>query len=290
MLRPKCLSFLSAICYQLPTKLISTKCSVMKYNYYPGCTLKAKGAQLEQYAFAAADKLGFELKEQQDWQCCGAVYPMGKDEIATRLSSIRALADAKADDGKLVTLCSACHHVIKRVNYDMKHDPEINKKANAYMELPEKYNGETDVIHYLELLRDEIGFDKIKEQVVKPLTGQKIAAYYGCMLLRPASVMQFDDAENPTIIEDFIRALGGEPVLYSYRNDCCGGYITLSEKKLACEMVNNIMQSAQAAGAQMIISACPLCNYNLENNCSEEYKMPVYYFTQILAEALGVKE
>ena len=241
--------------------------------------MKTKGAHLEKYAFAAAAKLGFELQEQKDWQCCGAVYPMGKDEIATRLSSVRALADAKADDGKLVTLCSACHHVIKRVNYDMQHDKEINQKVNAYLELPVKYNGETDVIHYLELLRDEIGFDNIKAKVVNPLTGQKIGAYYGCMLLRPATVMQFDDAENPTILEDFIKALGGEPVVYSYRNDCCGGYITMSEKDVAKEMVNNIMTSAKAGGAEMLISACPLCNYNLENNSSGPNKLPVQYFT-----------
>lgn len=262
----------------------------MKYNYYPGCTLKTKGAQLEKYAFAAAKKLDFVLQEQKDWQCCGAVYPMAKDEIATRLSSVRALAEAKDIDGKLVTLCSACHHVIKRVNYDMKQDKEINKKVNAYLELPTKYSGETNVIHYLELLRDEIGFENIKAKVVNSLNGKKIGAYYGCMLLRPAEVMQFDDPENPTIMEDFISALGGTPVKYTYRNDCCGGYITLSEKALAVEMVDNIMTSAKAAGAEMLISACPLCNYNLEHNCRAENKVPVYYFTQILAEALGVKE
>ena len=141
----------------------------------------------------------------------------------------------------------------------------------------------------MEVLRDVVGFDKIKEKVVNPLKGRKIGAYYGCMLLRPSTTMQFDDPENPTIIEDFIKALGATPVVYPMRNECCGGYISLKEKKMASNMVDQIMASASYKGAEELITACPLCMYNLRNNGTKE-GLPVTYFTELLAEALGIKE
>lgn len=260
----------------------------MKYSYYPGCTLRTKARTLDAYARASALALGFELEEIENWQCCGGVYPLGTDEIATKLSSVRALNEAKEKGQDLVTLCSACHHVIKRVNDDMKHVEDIRTRANQYMQLQEPYQGETTVLHYLEVLRDRIGFDVLKEKVVKPFLGKKIGAYYGCLLLRPGKIMGFDDPENPSIMEEFIRAIGGEPVIYPYRNECCGGYISLKEKEMSQNMCGKIQDSAAGFGAELLITACPLCMYNLNNHGSG--KIPVYYFTELLAEALGVKE
>ena len=260
----------------------------MKYSYFPGCTLRTKARDLDAYARVSARALGFELEEIDNWQCCGGVYPLGSDEIATKLSSVRALNEAKEKGQDLVTLCSACHHVIKRVNDDMKNVEDIRTRANNYMKLAEPYEGEAEVLHFLEVLRDRIGFDELKKKVVNPLTGKKIGAYYGCLLLRPGKIMAFDNPENPTIIEDFIRAIGAEPVVYPYRNECCGGYISLKEKDMSKNMCNNIMDSAAGFGAEMLITACPLCLYNL--NKSGNGKLPVHYFTELLAEALGVKE
>ena len=260
----------------------------MKYSYYPGCTLRTKAKDLDAYARASAKALGFELEEIENWQCCGGVYTLGSDEIAPKLSSVRALNEAKEKGQDLVTLCSACHHVIKRVNDDMRNVEDIRTRANNYMQLDEPYAGETNVLHYLEVLRDRVGFDELKKKVVNPLKGRKIGAYYGCLLLRPSTVLAFDDPENPQIIEDFIRAIGAEPVVYPYRNECCGGYISLKEKEMSGRMSCNIVDSAAGAGAEMLITACPLCMYNL--NKSGSGKIPVYYFTELLAEALGVKE
>lgn len=260
----------------------------MKYSYFPGCTLRTKARDLDAYARVSARALGFELEEIDNWQCCGGVYPLGSDEIATKLSSVRALNQAKEKGQDLVTLCSACHHVIKRVNDDMKNVEDIRTRANNYMKLEEPYAGETEVLHFLEVLRDRVGFDELKKKVVSPLKGKKIGAYYGCLLLRPGKIMAFDNPENPTIIEDFIRAIGAEPVVYPYRNECCGGYISLKEKDMSKNMCNNIMDSAAVFGAEMLITACPLCLYNL--NKSGNGKLPVHYFTELLAEALGVKE
>ncbi len=259
----------------------------MVFSYFPGCTLKTKGKALDISARACAQALGFQLAELPDWQCCGAVYPQATDEIATRLSSVRALVSARDQQQELVTLCSACHHVIKRVNVDMQRNEDIRSRVNRYLNLELPYEGETQVLHYLEVLRDRIGFDKLAAAVKKPLTGQKIGAYYGCMLLRPSKDMQMDDPENPTILEDFIRALGAEPVYYAQRNECCGGYQTLENKGQAQKRATAVVDNAAACGAQMLITACPLCLYNLTQNA--ENPLPVLYFTELLAQALGLE-
>ena len=260
----------------------------MKLSYYPGCTLKTKAKELDKYGRKSAEALGITLEEIENWQCCGGAFTSSTDEIATKLSSVRALVEAKAKGQDLVTLCSACHNVIKRTNAAMKNDADFAMKANNYMKLDTPYNGETNVIHYLEMLRDTVGFDELAKKVVNPLKGKKIAAYYGCLLLRPGKVMAMDNPENPTIIEDFIKAIGATPVVYPYRNECCGGYITLEDKTIATKKSNKVLHSAKVAGAEMIITACPLCLYNLQKNGTED--LPVVYFTELLAEALGVKE
>ncbi len=259
----------------------------MKVSYFPGCTLKTKAKDLDKYARKCAEVLGVTLEEIDAWQCCGGVFTTSNDEIATKLSSVRALTEASQKGQPLVSVCSACHNVLKQTNYAMQNDENFNFKVNQYVK-PDSYNGEAEVIHYLELLRDKVGFDAIKEKVVNPLTGKKIAAYYGCLLLRPGKVMAMDDVENPTIMEDLIRALGAEPVIYAYRNECCGGYITLESKDLAKAKSNKVCDNAIEKGAEQIVTACPLCKYNLQKNSNGE--IPVVYITELLAEALGVKE
>ncbi len=260
----------------------------MKVSYFPGCTLKTKAKILDVYARKCAEILGVTLEEIENWQCCGGVFTTSNDEIATKLSSVRALMSAKEKNQPLVSVCSACHNVLKQTNAQIKDEVNgISRAVNNYI-APEEYHGETEVIHYLELLRDVIGFDKIKEKVVNPLSGKKIAAYYGCLLLRPGKVLAMDDVENPTIMEDFIRAIGAEPVIYSYRNECCGGYIALESKDLAKAKSSRVIDNAKKNGAEVIVTACPLCKYNLEKN--GESDVPVVYLTELLATALGVKE
>ncbi len=260
----------------------------MKVSYFPGCTLRTKAKDLDNYARISAEALGITLEEPENWQCCGGVYSTAKDEIASKLSSVRALKDAAAKEQILVTMCSACHNVIKQTNNAMQTDADFASKVNNYMAEENDYNGEARVMHFLELLRDEVGFDKLREKVVNPLKGRKIAAYYGCLLLRPGKVMAMDDAENPTIIEDFIRALGAEPVVYPMRNECCGGYAVLEDKTIAEKKSNAVLASAERAGADCVTTACPLCKYNLEHN--GKGNIPCVYFTQLLCEALGLME
>ncbi len=258
----------------------------MKIAYYPGCTLKNKAQDLDRCAIESAAALGYELCEIENWQCCGGAYTSAKDEIATKLPSVRALANGRDNGGKVLTVCSACYNVLKQTNHEFSVNPDFDLRVNNYLKPDYEYHGEADVIHYLELLRDEVGFDNLAKKVVKPLTGKKIAAYYGCLLLRPSNVLAFDSPENPEIMENFIRALGAEPVIYSMRNECCGGYITLEDRNQAKKRSTAVTESAKEMGADFMITACPLCQYNLTKNSSDP--IPVRYFTEVLAEALGL--
>ena len=260
----------------------------MKVSYFPGCTLKNKAQELDLYARASARSLGVELEELETWQCCGGVFTTASDEIATKLSSVRALSAAAQLGQSLVTVCSACHNVIKQTNAAMRTDETFASRVNNYIAPDPAYHGETKVLHFLELLRDEIGWDAVRAAVKNPLTGKKIGAYYGCLLLRPNTVMAMDDPENPQILEDFIRAIGAEPVIYAMRNECCGGYMTLEDPALSEKKSRKVLESAANHGAQILVTACPLCRYNLEKN--GDGGVPIVYFTELLAEALGVKE
>ena len=256
----------------------------MKYLYYPGCTLKNKAKDLDTYARQSALKLGFELTEVDEFQCCGGVFTTANDEIATKLASVRALKAAKKAGVPLLTVCSACHNVIKQTNHAMKNDPEFADKVNRYINDGDDYHGETEVYHYLEVLRDKVGFDKIKEKANDTFKGKKTGAYYGCLLLRPSSVMGFDDAENPKIMENLIAACGGTPVIYGERNECCGGYVTLEDPGFSKKRSVSVYESAENAGAEALVTACPLCRYNLIKNGAD---IPVLYFTELLYKALS---
>lgn len=258
----------------------------MKISYYPGCTLKNKARALDKYAVESAAALGYEFEEIDKWQCCGGAYTSAKDEIATKLPAVRALANGRDNGGRVVTVCSACYNVLAQTNNEFKVNPDFDMRVNNYLAPDFEYHGEGEVIHYLELLRDEIGFDRVAKAVKNPFKGKKIAAYYGCLLLRPSSVLKFDDPENPKIMEDFIRALGGEPVVYSMRNECCGGYITLEDKNAARKRSSAVVSSAKDMGADFMVTACPLCLYNLTKNSDDP--LPVKYFTEVLADALGL--
>lgn len=262
----------------------------MNYSYFPGCTLKNKAKELDAYARACAKVLGFDLNELPEWQCCGGVYPLSKSEVAPRLPSVRALAASRDAETELVTLCSACYNVLKQVNDDMTNDENVIMKANNYLSEDNiSYHGETKVLHYLEVLRDVIGWDNVKKAVKNPLKDKKIGAYYGCLMLRPGKILQLDDPENPQILEDFIKAIGATPVIYAERNECCGAYGGLSDESITKNRTVKILANAEDMGAEMLITSCPLCKYNLIKNKNES-KLDVIYFTELLAEALGVKE
>jgi len=264
----------------------------MNYPYFPGCTLYTKGKSFDDAGKAAGEKLGFSLDELETWTCCGATFPLAEDNDIALASPTRVLAKGRAAGDTLVTLCAVCHNVLKRTNHVMQTNEERRAKVTDFIE--ETYAGDLNVLHYLEVLRDQIGFETLAEKVTKPLQGLKVAPYYGCLLLRPTAVMQMDDPDNPSIFEALLKALGAEPVDYPMKAECCGAFQVVHSDAMATRCSQEIIASARARGAQLLVTACPLCQFNLEDRQAEMAKteqgfkgLPVLYFTQLLDLALG---
>lgn len=270
----------------------------MKIAYFPGCTLKTTAKSFEDSAIAAAGALGIEMQELPSWYCCGTVYSLASDDLMRQLGAIRTLIQVqKNGDSRVTTLCAMCYNTLKRANKLVQDDKEKLDKINNFMyEEETKYGAGVGVVHLLELLRDEIGYDKLASLVKKPLSGLKVAPYYGCLLLRPEGI-GLDALEEPKIIEGLLKALGAEVVKYPYGTECCGSYHTVQDSDLVVERARAILGSAVARGADAVVLSCPLCEFNLDarqKEAAEKFpdfqKVPVLYFTQLLALALGLDQ
>ncbi len=265
----------------------------MDYLYFPGCTLYTKAKNLDQTARDCSLLLGFELKEMKNWTCCGATFPLAKDNLMALLPPARILANAREQGETLTTLCAVCFNVIKRTNRLILDDGEKRDKLNTFME--KNYQGDLRIAHYLELLKKDIGFPRLKEKLKKPLSGLKVAAYYGCMLLRPFGEMGFDDKERPTLFEEFVEALGAEAVPFPLKIECCGSFQSVGAPEVATECAYRILGSAVKNGAELLVSTCPMCTFNIDNKQADikaKYsgfkEVPVLYFTQLLGIAMGL--
>jgi len=267
----------------------------MKLLYYPGCTLKTSAKNLEKSAFAIMEALGYEMVEMEDWNCCGVVASLTDDDLMHHLAPLRSLIHVE-DQGedKVVTLCDMCCNTLKQTNLRVKENPDDLETLNLFMDKENDYNGTVNVIHFLEFLRDEIGFNVIKKKVKRPLKGIKIMPYYGCMLLRPREVA-IDDAEEPTILGDLISALGAEVVDNPFKIECCGSYHTVENKELVSKRAHRITTFATERDSDAMVLSCPLCRFNLDARGKEAEKIfkgyrqiPVYYYTQLIAIALGL--
>jgi len=212
------------------------------------------------------------------------------DNLMTKAGPNRILARATQEDHTLVTLCAGCYNVLKRTGLHAKLASSSQQSINTFNE--DVYNGGVDVIHFLEILRDRIGFDAVEKAVNVPFNGLPVGAYYGCLLLRPSSEMKFDDPNRPSILENLLSRLGCTPIDYAARTDCCGSYLSVSSTENIQPVSGAIIRSARSSGAKLLAVSCPLCKYNLEssqaNSSSEEF-LPIVYFTQLLGLALGLK-
>ncbi|MEA2103581.1 MAG: CoB--CoM heterodisulfide reductase iron-sulfur subunit B family protein [Candidatus Cloacimonadota bacterium] len=275
---------------------------LMKIPYFPGCTLKDQAKNFERSALDSAKILGIEFVEIPKWICCGTVESLTSDDDMHHIAPMRNFIRVEEmnsqkivdNEYRMLTLCSMCFNTLKRSNqFINNNDQETLKKLNDFMYLEEDYQGKVEVIHFFELLR-EIGFEKVAQKVNVPLKSLKIAPYYGCMLLRPPDI-GIDDAENPSIIEEFISSIGADPVDFNSKHRCCGSYHTISKVQIVINSAKKIITDARNHGADAIITSCPLCAFNLDSRQKEikeqddSFKqMPIFYFSQLLALAFGL--
>jgi len=267
----------------------------MKLLYYPGCTLKTSAKNLENTAIEIAKVFGYEMQEMKDWNCCGVVSSLTDDDLMHHLAPLRNLIHVQ-DEGeeKIVTLCDMCYNTLKQTNLRVKEKADDLETLNLFMDRENDYKGGVEILHFLEFLRDEIGFDVVKKHVKKPLKGLKIMPYYGCMLLRPKEVA-IDDSEEPTIFDDLLTALGASVIDNPFKIECCGSYNTIEEKELVSKRAHRITSFAIERDADAIVLSCPLCKFNIDVRGHEAEKMfkgykqiPVFYYTQLIAIALGI--
>lgn len=264
----------------------------MKIPYYPGCTLTTVARPFDLSAKASAVLMGFELSELGQWNCCGAAFPLTPDNIIALIAPAKVLANARKTGDTLTTLCSVCYNVLKRTNRVVKADKERRSIINGFIETD--YDGSLSIVHFLEVLRDKVGLENVKKAVKRPLKGLKAASYYGCMLLRPFEDLGIDDPESPVIMENLMSVLGGAPVIFPNRIECCGAHLAMNDADAVVRLSGGVMTDAVNNGAEIIVTTCPLCQYNLEKSQAKVVEntpgyraVPIVYFTQLLGLALG---
>ena len=262
----------------------------MAIAYFPGCTLSTKAVGYDLSGRAVAQALGMAFEELPEWQCCGATFPLATDNTMSLVAPSRLLVQAQKAGGHVTTLCAICFHVLRRTQNFLASQPESLERINWFIEEP--YQGATRVSHFLELLRDDLTWEGLAGRVTQPLKGLKIAPYYGCLLLRPASEIGLDDPEQPTILHDCLASLGCEVVDFPYKVECCGSYLAVGKPELPEKLAREILASACRHGAQVIATACPLCQFNLDypQRAAEKtsFEIPILYFTQLMAIAMGL--
>lgn len=268
----------------------------MKYAYFPGCSLKGLGRAYEESLLPVMERLGVELVELDDWNCCGATAYMSVDERKACILAARNLALAeKTGIHDLVTPCSACYLVLNKTKHYLKDSPEIRTSVQHALETAGlKYSGEIPVRHPLDILVHDVGLDVIREKVVRPLTGLKVAPYYGCQVVRPYAT--FDDAWNPTTMDRLLATLGAEVVPYPLKTKCCGGSLTGTLPDTGLRLTYILLKEALRRGADVIATICPLCQFNLDayhDQLARQWgpvPVPTVYFTQLMGLAFGLPE
>ncbi len=272
----------------------------MKYLYYPGCSLKGTNRAYEESVLAAFQALAIEVEELEDWNCCGATAYMAVDEMKSFALAARNLALAerqgKADGPTLMAPCSGCYLVLSKTQHYLAEYSEVSRTIDGALQAARlNYSRKVHVRHPLDILINEVGIQTIAQQVRRPLAGLKVACYYGCQIVRPYAA--FDDQVNPTTMDRLIRALGAETVDWPLKTRCCGGSLMGTLPEVGVPLSYILLKEAQKRGADVVATACPLCQFNMEcyqDKMSQQFKqrleIPVVYFTQLLGLALGVPE
>lgn len=268
----------------------------MKYFLYWGCSLEGTGANFLASLRPACEALGMEFEEIEDWNCCGAsVSYAGANDLAIKVLNARNLAIAEQSGAyDIVAPCSSCYIQMIKVNHEIQEDPELLEAVNECLaEGGLRYKGTIKVRHIQDVLFNDIGVDKIKERVKKPLTGLKVAGYVGCQSVRPYG--EYDSVNKPIVQDRLLEALGAEAVPFPSKIRCCGSGIFLPEMDYCLELVKNILGDAVKHGGKLVSTVCPMCAMNLEmyqDRINEKYDtnfdVPIVYLTQLMAVAFGM--
>jgi heterodisulfide reductase subunit B2 len=266
----------------------------MRYAYYPGCSLEATGKPYQESVDLVAKALGMELIELEDWNCCGATAYMSVNEILSFSLTARNLSQAKKTGNTLVTPCSACYTNLRKTESYMVQFPELKKGVDvALAEANLRYDGGVVTKHFLQAIMEDVGIEKIKAHVKRPLAGLRVAPYYGCQIARPYGIEE--DTDNPMMLDNLLSAIGATPTYYPMKTRCCGGSLMGTREDVALRLCRNLLLCAQQDSAQCIAVTCPLCQLNLDayqtainKTYGTNFNLPIVYFTQLMGIAFGM--
>jgi len=269
----------------------------MRYAYYTGCVAEASATELDQSTRAIAGKLGIELEKMESASCCGAGDIDQANLDLSRALNARTLALAEQRGLNILTICNVCTLTLRTVNQDLKANPELMAKTNRTLsEVGLTYNGGVEVTHLLWVLAQELGVDQLKSYVKTPLTGLKVAPFYGCQILRPSKRLGFDNPRKPESLEKIISALGAKPVDYEGKTKCCAFLISLAKEKTAMSILGQQLLDSRGTGADCIVTPCPLCHISLdafqsmaERRVGSRVRLPVLHLPQLIGLALGLQ-
>lgn len=264
------------------------------YAYYPGCSLEKMAQSYHKSAMETMGALGVQLEEIEDWNCCGATTYFHVDELLAYTLVARNLAIAEKTGHDFVAPCSACYKNAYFTSAYLKEDQDLADHINYALEQDNlHYSGNIAVKHLIEVFVDDLGPEEIKSKVTHPLSDLRVAAYYGCQIVRPRK--DHEDVENPQFFEELIDAIGANPVDYAYRLRCCGGSLIITSREAALTLVRELLQNAVDSDAAVIATACPLCQTNLEcyqmqvnQEFGTDFSIPIMYFTQLVGLAMGL--
>ena len=260
----------------------------MKYAYYPGCSQEGGEEHFGKSTEAVCHALGIELQEIHDWTCCGASSGHFMNEDLSVALPARNLAIAEKMGLDTMCVCAACYLRLRQARHDVRHNPELGRKVAGWLDAP--YEGKYGVRHLLDVVVNDLGLDAVKAKVTHPLKGLKLVCYYGCYLMRPPEIVAFDDPENPTAMGRLLEALGADVRDWAAKVDCCGGSLMLTQSDAVHHLVGSIADYARDAGAEAIVTACPMCTMNLEAMQTGKDKLPIIYFTELLGVAMGLPD
>lgn len=259
----------------------------LEYIYYPGCSLESLAKEYDLSVRVCAEMVGVKLTELEDWSCCGASSGHCTNRDLAAALPARNLAMAEQQGQDVAVACAACFLRFKQTTHDLRKDSALLEATAKTIGMP--FEAKVEVKHFVDIFVREVGLDEIKKLVKKPLDGMKVVCYYGCYLTRPPEVTQFDDPENPTIMDELMVALGAESLNWTHKVECCGGNLMLSRSDIVAKLVGDIADAAREAGAEAIVTACPLCEANLDTRQSGPETMPIFYFSELMALALGAE-
>jgi heterodisulfide reductase subunit B len=259
----------------------------LKVSYYPGCSLHATGKEYDLSVKAVSKALDIELQEVDDWSCCGASSAhMTNYKLSVALPARNIIA-AEKDKKDVMVPCAACFNRFKMAQHHMREDEVLKKEVEDMV--GGTFSDSVAIRNPIDILYNDVGIDTLSGKVKKKLTGLKPVAYYGCLLLRPPEVCEFENYENPYMLDKIMAGLGAEPRNWSCKTDCCGGSLTLGKTEVVVRLVDKLMTMAREAGANCLVTACPVCFANLDTRASENVRLPAFYFTEIIALALGLE-